>query len=184
MTFVDTAGIHTGARDPVEAEGIARAHSARSVADLVLVVLDRSRPLDADDRRLLDETAARARVVVANKCDLPAAWSLVDAGIPDSVTASAKTGSGLDELRRALTASTSGEPLRDVPSITNVRHADLLSRAHAALERAEAAARQQTPEEFVLADLNEARDLLEEVTGRRTSDDVLHAIFDNFCVGK
>jgi tRNA modification GTPase len=184
MTFIDTAGDHAGARDPVEVEGIARAHSARRVAEVVMVVLDRSRPLDGDDRRLLGETTAGSRVVVANKCDLPPAWALEDVGAADIVSVSAKTGDGLDRLRRALAASKTGESLRDVPSITNVRHADLLRRAHAALERAAAAARQQTPEEFVLADLNEARSVLEEVTGRRTSDDVLHAIFDRFCIGK
>jgi tRNA modification GTPase len=184
MTFIDTAGDHAGARDPVEVEGIARAHSARRVAEVVMVVLDRSRPLDGDDRRLLRETTAGSRVVVANKSDLPPAWALEDVEAADIVSVSATTGDGLDRLRRALATSKTGESLRDGPSITNVRHADLLRRAHAALERAAAAARQQTPEEFVLADLNEARSVLEEVTGRRTSDDVLHAIFDRFCIGK
>jgi len=65
-----------------------------------------------------------------------------------------------------------------------VRHVDLLVGARAALERAAAAAMTGTPEEFVLSDLNEARRQLEEVTGARTSDDVLHAIFDRFCIGK
>ena len=71
-----------------------------------------------------------------------------------------------------------------MPAITNVRHVDLLAGARAALERAEAAARAGTPEEFVLADLNEARQRLEEVTGARTPDDVLHEIFARFCIGK
>ena len=75
-------------------------------------------------------------------------------------------------------------PTRDVPAITNVRHVDLLTSARAALDRAAGAARTGTPEEFVLADLNEARRRLEEVTGARTSDDVLHEIFARFCIGK
>jgi len=100
------------------------------------------------------------------------------------VAVSATSGEGVDHLRAALVAAAAGEPLRDVPAITNVRHRDLLARAHAALERAEAAALGGAPEEFVLADLGEARGRLEEVTGSRTSDDVLHAIFDRFCIGK
>ena len=70
MTFVDTAGVHAAAMDPVEVEGIARAVAARDVAHVILVVLDRSRPLDRDDHALLDVTAGRPRVVAANKSDL------------------------------------------------------------------------------------------------------------------
>ena len=74
--------------------------------------------------------------------------------------------------------------MRDTPAVTNIRHADLLARAAAALRRAAAAAAAGTPEEFVAADVSEARGRLEEITGARTSDDVLHAIFDRFCIGK
>ena len=65
-----------------------------------------------------------------------------------------------------------------------VRHAALLSDAHAALGRARDGARRAIPEEFLLADIHEARALLEEVTGRRAPDAVVHAIFDRFCIGK
>jgi tRNA modification GTPase len=68
--------------------------------------------------------------------------------------------------------------------LTNVRHADLLRRARVALERAALAAAAGSPEEFVAADLTAARQLLEEVTGSRSPDDVLQAIFARFCIGK
>jgi tRNA modification GTPase len=79
---------------------------------------------------------------------------------------------------------TGKEPVRDTPAITNVRHAALMRSAQDALLRAAAAAAQGTPEEFVLQDLNDARARLEEITGVRTTDDVLAAIFDRFCIGK
>jgi tRNA modification GTPase len=184
MTVVDTAGIRAAPVDPVEIEGIARAVAARDVANVILVVLDRSRPLDDDDRRLLDATAARPRVVVANKTDLAAAWTIESLdGVP-AIAVSAVSGEGLDRLRTALAHAAAGEPTRDIPAITNVRHADLIRQARAALDRAAAAAAANTPEEFVVADLTEARRRLEEVTGARTPDDVLHAIFDRFCIGK
>ena len=75
-------------------------------------------------------------------------------------------------------------PARDLPAITNMRHVALVEAARAALDRAARAAGQGTPEEFVLADLNEARRRLEEVTGARTADDVLAEIFSKFCIGK
>ena len=184
MTLVDTAGVRAGAVDPIEVEGIARAVAVRDVADIVLVVVDRSRSLDADDRALLESTSKRRRVVVASKSDLAPAWPMDELAGASPLALSATTGEGVDRLRAALVAAGAGEPLRDVPAITNVRHQDLLTRAHAALERAEAAALGGAPEEFVLADLGEARSRLEEVTGTRTSDDVLHAIFDRFCIGK
>jgi tRNA modification GTPase len=71
-----------------------------------------------------------------------------------------------------------------VPTVTNTRHADLIAQARDALRRARDAAAAGTPEEFVLIDLAEARGRLEEVTGARTADDVLHSIFDRFCIGK
>jgi tRNA modification GTPase len=184
ITLIDTAGLHGAAADAVEQEGIARAHSARRVADLALVVLDRSRPLDADDLELLKATESGPRLIVANKSDLPAAWA-IDAPGAGALTVSAKDGSGVDELRRAVTVALAGrERLRDAPAITNARHVDLLSRTAAALRRAAHAAGERTPEEFVAADVADARALLEEVTGARTPDDVLHAIFDRFCIGK
>jgi tRNA modification GTPase len=186
VTLVDTAGLHKTAADAVEEEGIARAHAARRVADLTIVVLDGSRPLGPDDHDVLAISASAPRVVVANKADLPPAWRLDAAGDGVRVmSVSAKTGAGIDALRVAISSELAArDAVRDTPAVTNIRHADLLSRARAALQRAAAAAACGTPEEFVAADVNEARALLEEVTGARTPDDVLHAIFDKFCIGK
>lgn len=184
MTIVDTAGLRESAGDEIEAEGIARARAARSVAELVLVVLDRSQPMDAASRRILDETSRARRVVVANKVDLPGAWN-VDEEAPGALAVSALAGSGLAELRHAMTATLAdGQPARDAPAITNVRHVELIARAARALSRAAAAVRNATPEEFVLVDINDARAALEDVTGKRTTDDLLAAIFNKFCIGK
>jgi tRNA modification GTPase len=184
MTIVDTAGIRGEASNAVEAEGIARAVAARDAAAVTVLVLDRSAPLTAEDEGLLAATDGTPRVVVANKTDLPAAWEAASAGAT-LVRLSTRTGSGLPELRTALVEATlAGRPLRDTPPLTNIRHADLLRRALAATERARAAAAAGVPEEFVLSDIHETRSRLEEVTGARSTDDVLAAIFSKFCIGK
>ena len=184
MTIVDTAGVRNHASDAVEAEGIARAVAARETAGVILVVLDRSQPLTGDDRALLDATSSRARVVVANKADLPPAWVSADVD-RRAIDVSALTGEGLGKLREALLRVTVGEdPSRDTPAVTNLRHAEILRRAGDAAGRARHAAAQALSEEFVLADVHEARQRLEEITGRRTADDLLHAIFAKFCIGK
>lgn len=184
MTLVDTAGLREGAADPIEVEGIARAVAAQDVAHVVLVLLDRSRALDEDDRELLRTTANRPRVVAANKCDLAPAWREDGLDGAAAIAVSALTGEGLDRLRAALVEAAAGEPTRDVPAITNTRHVHLVEQARAALVRASAAAAAGTPEEFVVIDLTDARQKLEEVTGARTSEDVLQTIFERFCIGK
>jgi len=184
ITLVDTAGLHGAPSDAVEQEGIARARGAQEIADLTIVVLDRSRPRNADDGMLLDQTGGRPRLVVANKMDLSASWN-AEALAGEAIEVSAATGEGMDALRRAIAGALSGaEPLHDPPAITNARHVDLLAKAGAALQRAAAAADDRTSEEFLAADLAEARALLEEVTGARTPDDVLDEIFVKFCIGK
>jgi tRNA modification GTPase len=184
VTLVDTAGVRPAPTDAIEAEGIARAAAARRVAASLIVTLDGSRPLSPDDHALLRDTAQSPRIVVASKSDLPEAWTACDAGEP-LLRVSALTGAGIDQLRREIVASVSGaDSARDLPAVTNIRHIDLLTRAGESLDRAATAAADGVPEEFVLADLNEARMLLEEVTGIRTTDDLLGHIFSSFCIGK
>jgi tRNA modification GTPase len=183
-TLVDTAGLRS-TTDVVEAEGVARSKLAHAVADLTLLVLDRSQPLDADDREAIAQTQDRNRLIVANKADLAPAWR--DADAETAVAASATTGAGLDELRRRIAAALDVDLLADRPAITNVRHIALVKQADDALARARTAAHADgatLSEEFVLADLQDARSALELVNGRRTSDDVLAHIFSRFCVGK
>ena len=78
-------------------------------------------------------------------------------------------------------------PDHDAPLVTNVRHITLLEHARTAIDRAIASIGSSEPtisEEFVLADLQEAASHLQEITGKRTTDDLLHHIFKNFCIGK
>jgi tRNA modification GTPase len=94
---------------------------------------------------------------------------------------------GLDTLRAAIFAKLDVDLLTDRPAMSNTRHVALVGRAHEALTRARAALHEsggQLPEEFVLADLQDARAAFEEISGHRTPDDVLKHIFSRFCIGK
>ena len=184
LSLIDTAGVRETA-DVVEQEGVARSRNTLRVADLVVVMLDRSRPLSDDDRDVLASTASQRRVIVANKSDLPAELSLAQLEPLEPLELSAATGSGIATLIDAIaTTLTASEPLRDQPQITNTRHIVLLERARASLEDAGIALGNEVPEEFPLLDLQEAAHVLQEITGRRTSDDLLHHIFARFCIGK
>jgi tRNA modification GTPase len=188
LELVDTAGVRETI-DEVEGEGIARARRSWSTADLVLVVLDASQPLDENDFNLLQETSAIPRLVVANKSDLPAVWGGADIA-PPLLIVSSKTDDGVDTLRTHMRATLEGAnptTARDTAAVTNVRHAALLDRARVALRRAGDAVEAPggpVAEEFVLTDLQDARAALEEITGKRTTEDLLRHIFARFCIGK
>lgn len=189
VTLVDTAGTRD-TDDPVEQQGVARGVLARRAADAVVVVLDASEPLMAEDVRVLEETGRSPRVVVLNKRDCPT-WSASqrreeqewDGGF---VELSATTGQGLADLRRAVLRALVGErdSLRDTAAVTNARHVELLRRARTHLAAAAASAAESAPEEFVLIELQAARQCFDEVIGTRTPDDVLQEIFGRFCIGK
>jgi tRNA modification GTPase len=194
VTLVDTAGCRdTG--DVVEREGVARALRARDAADLLVAVVDGSEPATPEDERLLADIANRRCIVVINKSDLVARFETAGmaaggkeglSGRGGTLTVSAKTGAGVDELRRAIVSElTATESLRDTAAVSNTRHVALLRQARGKLAEAQqAAARGETPEEFVLADLQAARTRLDEIVGTRTPDDVLRYIFERFCIGK
>jgi len=168
VTFVDTAGLRSTA-DAVETEGVERAVRAAAVADLTLTVVD-----DDDEP---EQLSAEKNLLVQNKIDLGRRRR--------GVGVSATTGAGIGDLRAAIVRALDVEPVRDRPAITNVRHIVLVQRAHDALLRAATAAHDAAmPEEFLLADLQDARDALEEISGRRATEDLLTHIFANFCIGK
>lgn len=181
LTLVDTAGLRPSAADAIEEEGIARARQAVAAADVIVVVLDRSLSIGAGGRDLVAETHGRARVVVASKADLPPAWDAASSG---ALAVSSLTDEGIGDLRKALLDAAGVVPLRDRGPVANLRHAGLLEKARAAIARARAAAANGVPEEFVLADLHDARARFDEITGARPQDEVLRLIFERFCIGK
>ncbi len=186
VLLTDTAGLRDGA-DEIESEGVRRASGAMDAADVVVLVLDLSRPISEPERALLQMVAERAAVVVGNKADLPPAWD-ASTTRPRALPVSARSGHGVAELgaliaRRVATLGGEAESVL----VTNERHRALLAQALGHVDHAlEAmgASANQLPEEFVVADLRAALRSLEEVTGRRTADALLDEIFSTFCIGK
>jgi tRNA modification GTPase len=194
ITLVDTAGLRDAA-DAIEAEGVDRARRAERAASLVLAVVDGSLPPNDEDKRLASQAAHghddprgdSGHLVVVNKGDLARAWDLDELGLrrSEAVEISVLTGAGLDELRRRMVAAlTNEEELRDAPRISNVRHVALVEQALSSLERAASAIAAGATEELVAIDVAAARRSLEEITGRRSAEDVLRRIFERFCIGK
>ncbi len=182
VKLMDTAGIRpTG--ELVESLGIERSLQAMADADLTLVVLDLSAPLEEEDRSLVERARRYGRfLIAANKCDLPRR-----AEIPgEHVVVSALTGEGIEQLRERILATLApdGVPAQEPGFITSLRHEQLLRECLQALDQARQAAREGLPHEMLLLDLYAALQPLDSITGATTADDILERIFSSFCIGK
>ncbi len=183
VKLVDTAGIRDAA-EMVESLGIERSYQAMADADLVVVVLDLSRPLDAQDEALIARAQAQGRhLVAANKCDL---GSLSGACTPACVAVSALTGEGIPCLRELILESIAPKGVfeQETGFITSLRHEQLLRECAAYLEKARGAVEAAIPHEMLLLDLYAALRPIDAITGATTADDILNRIFSTFCIGK
>jgi len=184
VKLVDTAGIRH-ALDEAESIGIRKSMEALADADLVLVVLDASQDVTAEDRELLRHAAARRTILVANKIDLAREGSRSGAEVP-GIPTSAVSGKGLPELRAEILRDISGESgvQAEAGFLTNVRHQSLIKDALGALSAAEKAVSERVPHEMLLMDLYSSLRPLDAITGATTTDDILNLIFSTFCIGK
>jgi tRNA modification GTPase len=184
VSLTDTAGIRK-AGDRIEEIGVERTHRAMADADLLLVVIDGSTEILAEDVDVLLQARQLAHVVVVNKCDLPQVRLDEELSKHKMVHISALTGQGLDHLSTAIL-----EPFGRVDSetagllITDSRHYDLLRRAQSSLEDSMELLDQSASEELVLVGLHNALRFLGEITGETTAEDILTQIFSTFCIGK
>jgi tRNA modification GTPase len=192
VRLIDTAGWRV-ALDAAEEAGVARARSAAAGADVILMVVEAT-GIGEEDRAIARELEAGRTLVVINKTDLndvvpesELAARLFGVGAPGPLggaRVSAVTGQGLDALRAELLRAALGTEAEGPVSVSNVRHIDALRRTEAALARAERMLAGGEPPELIAVETTEASQALGEVSGETTPEDVLHRIFDRFCVGK
>jgi len=184
IRLVDTAGIRRST-DEAESIGIRKSYEALSEADLVLVVLDSTRDVSAEDRELLQAGQSRRAIAVANKSDLaPNANVQLDGS--RIFKTSAITGAGIDSLRQAILEDVSGRSAGEPEAgfLTNIRHQRLVEESLNSLAAAGLAAQRAIPHEMIMLDLYGALRPLDAITGETTTDDILNLIFSSFCIGK
>jgi tRNA modification GTPase len=185
IKLVDTAGIRHST-DEAESIGIRKSYEALSEADLVLVVLDSTQPISAEDHELLETSSKRRVLAVASKSDLAPDASVQLDGQKVFKT-SAVTGAGIDDLRAAILEQVSGDSARgeqETGFLTNVRHQRLVEESLQSLEAASHAVKHSVPHEMIMLDLYGALRPLDAITGETTTDDILNLIFSSFCIGK
>lgn len=178
VRFVDTAGLRHNT-DTIESIGVEKAKKAVAGADVAVVVLDASRPLEAQDEVLLADTAGMPRIIVLNKWDLPHA--LHENDFENSVCVSAAKGEGIDALEEKIVAFGAGAGESE---LTQERHMALAREAAAALRRAAQACEMGEAVDVAAVELNEALHILGGITGDRVDEKLLDDVFSRFCVGK
>ncbi len=178
---IDTAGLRHS-DDPVEQEGIRRAWREIERADLVLLLVDAEAGFTAEDQRILDQLPSRLPVIhVYNKIDRSGdAVGLRD----ERVYISARSGAGLDALRRRLEAAVGYDAGTEGLFTARRRHLRALEETLEALDRARSQLVECRAGELMAEELRLAQESLGRITGRFTADDLLGEIFSSFCIGK
>jgi tRNA modification GTPase len=178
--LIDTAGIRE-TQEIVEKEGIRRSQSAMKEADIILLLLDASRALTAQDRELLQIAPKEKTVVIWNKIDVAQPQESIS-----SVHISAKEKTGLDDLTAAIEALIwkQGAPSKEEILITKMRHYQALTNAIASCQAVISGLRQGISAEFVASDMRATLNELGTIIGANVTEDILSAIFAKFCLGK
>jgi tRNA modification GTPase len=185
VVFIDTAGLREG-RDEIEVEGIRRSRKTLEEAELILHVFDAGETLTEVDEQFLSEFAGKKRVLIRNKVDLAARLAWPESMRGRSVDVSCVTGQGIELLKdtikeRVWSGEVRGEMLE---AMINSRHQEALSRGREAVGRALEGLRREQTLELVAMELRIGVNAIGEIVGKTTTEDLLDAIFSQFCIGK
>jgi len=187
LRLIDTAGLRK-TDDSTELLGVGRTLTALNNAELVILVIDGSVPLNNDDIDALRSIPPDVpKITAINKSDLPAAIKPSDLKNFDMKCCflSALSGKGLDILDEEIQKMF--HVFKESPSgdlLTNIRQAEAISRAVDSLHQAEIALTEAVTPDAILIDIEDALLSIGEVTGKTMREDILSRIFERFCVGK
>ena len=183
IRLIDTAGIRS-TDEVIEREGIKLSKKAAEDADFVVVVLDGSAPLQADDFEIMELVKDKEKIFLINKEDKGLKIDLKSVEkYGEYIISSIKNDSGVRELLDAIKKRIVHDIDFNVTSIFNIRHVDLIERA---ISEIETAIRDidVMPFEIVEVSLREAHEYISMILGRDTSEDIIDRVFRDFCVGK
>lgn len=183
VRLFDTAGLReTG--DHIETQGMARARGKLGEADLVLLVLDGTMPLNEEDHHLLSEIEKTNHIVLVNKCDLRK--QSPDDFDPRWIKISAVTEEGLPTLEEQLVRMLAGGQEVDTGAVSaaSQRQVALMEESLRHLKTAKEGLAKRISYELIASDLKAAIDSLGQITGQTIGDDILNRIFSQFCIGK
>ncbi|MBE5743560.1 MAG: tRNA uridine-5-carboxymethylaminomethyl(34) synthesis GTPase MnmE [Clostridiales bacterium] len=175
--FFDTAGIRTST-DEIEMLGIERSKKIINSSDVCLAVFDGGNEFTKEDQEILDSVKDFNHVIVFNKKD-------TYKDTKNGVEVSAKTGEGLEELKRELFNKSFSQGVdRNAELITEERHLFALKKALEFANSAINGIKLNVPLDIVSEDVKYCWSALGEITGKTASEEIIDEIFAKFCVGK
>lgn len=189
VVITDTAGIRD-TEDIIEKIGIEKSMTALSRADLIIFVIDASRPLEEEDMRMMSHVAGRRAIVLLNKSDkgLAADRALIEKELPSAVIieTSVTGGRGIEELTQVIEDMVYGGKVSQKENlmVTNVRHKNLLKEGQKCLSDALNMADMREPLEFIEIDVNKCYEAAGEIIGQTADADIIDKVFERFCLGK
>ena len=186
LRLSDTAGLRN-TDDAVEKIGVDRARKKLSQCGLLLAVFDNSRELDSDDLELIEMSKEVPTVAIINKIDLEAKLDVnkIKSDISNIIYVSAANGEGREDIIKAVEKIAGTGNLNPSEGIlSNERQRNNVNNALSSVREAKAAVESGMTFDAVTVSLEDAISELLEMTGEKTSDEVIDRVFHNFCVGK
>lgn len=189
VKLIDTAGIHD-TEDAVEKIGIEKSKESFNESDLVLLILDGSQPISAEDENIIKTVGDRRALVLINKIDL---GMVVDEEVLHEkmpraifIKTAVKDGYGINNIEQEIENLVYNGEVKQSGNtfITNVRHSNLLVSAKSALDDAINMVHLGEALEFIEIDVKRTFEFLGEIVGETVSDSIIDEVFSRFCLGK
>ncbi len=186
LRISDTAGLHDATDDIVELEGIRRTQNELAQADHILLLIDDSKGLTEQDKKILAELPAnKPLTIIRNKIDKSGHQTgLTEENGYPTLYLSAKSGDGLELLQQHLYQAVGFHPEEEGVFIARRRHLDALARARQSIVNGYDCLSGMGAGELLAEELRLAQQALGEITGTFTTEDLLDHIFSSFCIGK
>jgi len=185
LKLIDTAGIRE-TDDIVEQIGVERSKKALKEADLVLLVLNASEQLTAQDRQLLEISQDTNRIILLNKTDLPEAIETLE--LPqDIIRISVLKNQNIDKIEERINNlffENAGLVEQDATYLSNARHISLIEKAVESLQAVNQGLELGMPVDLLQVDLTRTWEILGEITGDAAPDELITQLFSQFCLGK
>ncbi len=189
VRLIDTAGIRE-TEDIVESMGVEKARQYLDKADVVVLVIDGSKPLEPEEQELLQLITNRPSIIFLNKADQTQYVSKEEVAalgtFTEIVTISAAQGEGMDEMAKVITSLVQGGSVQasHEAMLSNVRHITLMEQAKVNLDQSILAIDSGMPIDLIVTDIRAAWELLGDITGESLRESMVDELFKRFCLGK
>ncbi|CDD28590.1 tRNA modification GTPase MnmE [Clostridium sp. CAG:433] len=185
LNIIDTAGVRE-TEDIVEKIGVEKSLSLVNDADLIILVFNNNEKLTDEDKKLLEYTKEKKRIIVINKIDLENNLDISNLKNERIVKVSALKDSGIENLKNEINDMFNLEEINlgDFTYLSNSRQISLVKKAVEISKNLEEALNNDVPIDLLEIDIKEICEILGEIIGESYDDKLIDTLFSNFCLGK